>query len=45
MAQLTEGAVQILFDNDLENPLHNDCLVQVINIKSIATTTGSTRYR
>ncbi|ORZ17202.1 hypothetical protein BCR42DRAFT_374342 [Absidia repens] len=45
MDQVTQGAVKILHDNDLSNPLHKNCLVQVINVKSIATSAGGTRYR
>ncbi|KAI8339707.1 hypothetical protein BC941DRAFT_372880 [Chlamydoabsidia padenii] len=45
MSQLTQGAIQILHDNDLTNPLHNNCVVQIINIKAISTSNGGTRYR
>jgi hypothetical protein len=42
--ELTVGAIKALYENDTNSPVHNDPIVQIINIKPVAVQ-GGTRYR
>ncbi|KAI8393889.1 putative replication factor-A protein 1 [Radiomyces spectabilis] len=44
MAQISQGAVKALYDNDTSNPVYSNPLLQVINIKAVPAPQG-TRYR
>jgi hypothetical protein len=41
---LSTGAVKVLYDEQKENPLHNNPTVQIINIKAVSVQ-GGIRHR
>lgn len=44
MAQLTAGSIQAIYGEDKVNPLYNNPVVQVINLKAV-NVQGGARYR